>query len=288
MPAPAVSNPPFHFDSWNRNQGMCRAQGLSLAAHSLVAVILLIPVVHPILGPSLEHREASVSSTVFFPPYRHALPAGKKPAHGGGSGGNEDLTPATKGKLAPFSWLQITPPAMPHTPDTKLAAVGTVLGPPEIRLPEERLRNYGLPDASAVTDSAGPGHNAGFGNRCCGGMGLEGDGRGAGRGKNWGIGGEGEPGGWAIGTSMPECIYCPNPAFSDEARKSKTQGVVVLRLVVMPDGRAANISVVKGVGVGLDERAVEVVQTWRFRPAKEPGGKVVPIWITVEVTFRLL
>jgi len=56
----------------------------------------------------------------------------------------------------------------------------------------------------------------------------------------------------------------------------------------MPDGRAANISVVKGVGVGLDERAVEVVQTWRFRPAKEPGGKVVPVWITVEVTFRLL
>ena len=153
MPAPAVSNPPFHFDSWNRNQGMCRAQGLSLAAHSLVAVILLIPLVHPILGPSLEHREARVSSTVFFPPYRHALPAGKKPAHGGGSGGNEDLTPATKGKLAPFSWLQITPPAMPHTPDTKLAAVGTLLGPPEIRLPEERLRNYGLPDASAVTDS---------------------------------------------------------------------------------------------------------------------------------------
>src|SRR5713101_2521065 len=67
-----------------------------------------------------------------------------------------------------------------------------------------------------------------------------------------------------------------------------THGGVVLRLVVMPDGRAANISVVKGVGVGLDERAVEVVQTWRFRPAKEPGGKVVPVWITVEVTFRLL
>src|SRR3989442_4622979 len=122
MAAPAVSNPPFHFNTWNGNQGMCRAQGLSLAVHSLVAVILLIPLVHPILGPSLEHREARVSSTVFFPPYRHALPAGKKPAHGGGSGGNEDLTPATKGKLAPFSWLQITPPAMPHTPDTKLAA----------------------------------------------------------------------------------------------------------------------------------------------------------------------
>ncbi len=62
----------------------------------------------------------------------------------------------------------------------------------------------------------------------------------------------------------------------------------MLRLGVTPDGRAANISVVKGVGLGLDERAIEAVQTWRFRPATEPGGKVVPIWITVEVTFRLL
>jgi|SRR3989442_3269092 len=142
------------------------------------------------------------------------------------------------------------------------------------------MTTSGFPSALGLTDSAG------FGTGRCAGVGP-GQGKGFGPGKDSGYGG-GERGPAARGASMGECICCPNPAFSDEARKSKTQGVVVLRLVLMPDGRAANISVVRGVGVGLDERAVEVVQTWRFRPAREPSGKVVPIWITVEVTFRLL
>jgi len=87
---------------------------------------------------------------------------------------------------------------------------------------------------------------------------------------------------------MPECAYCPNPAYSDEARKAKLQGSVMLRLIVMPDGRATNISVVKGIGFGLDDRAIEAVRNWHFKPGRDAAGKSVPAWVTVEVVFRLL
>jgi periplasmic protein TonB len=255
MPAPAESNPPFHFNTWNRNQGMCRAQGLSLALHSVVALLLAFPVYRSVVDSTSPDGDQRIWERVVFP------------RGGGGGGGNRNPVPATRGNPPRVAKTQITPPAIPLNATPKLPETATLQGPPEIRLPSVPLTNYGLPTAPGLTDSAGPGGGNGFGTGCCGGVGP-GQGKGFGPGKDSGFGG-GEPEPIARGTSMPECVYCPNPAFSDEARKSKTQGVVVLRLVVMPDGRAANISVVKGVGVGLDERAVEVVQTWRFRPAKE-------------------
>jgi len=86
----------------------------------------------------------------------------------------------------------------------------------------------------------------------------------------------------------PECAYCPSPIYSDEARKAKYQGVVVLQAVITPDGRAININVVKGPGLGLEERAIDKVREWRFKPALGPGGKPVPVSVIIEVTFRLL
>lgn len=60
-----------------------------------------------------------------------------------------------------------------------------------------------------------------------------------------------------------------------------------LSVVVMPDGRATNIRVEKGLGMGLDERAVEAVKTWRFKPALGPDHKPAAVALTVELTFRL-
>ena len=78
------------------------------------------------------------------------------------------------------------------------------------------------------------------------------------------------------------------PLYSDEARKAKYQGTVVLQCVVTPDGRATNLNVVKGPGLGLEEKAMEAVRGWRFKPAIGPGGKPVPVQVIIEVTFRLL
>jgi TonB family protein len=89
------------------------------------------------------------------------------------------------------------------------------------------------------------------------------------------------------GYSFPLCIYCPQATYTSEAMRAKIEGTVVLVVVVTPDGNATNIRVKKGVGYGLDARAVETVSTWRFRPATGPDGKPATVRQVIEVTFRL-
>jgi TonB family protein len=88
------------------------------------------------------------------------------------------------------------------------------------------------------------------------------------------------------GVSAPRLIYGPDPEFSEEARKAKYQGVVVLWVIVGPDGRTHEIRVARTLGMGLDEKAVEAVRVWRFEPARK-NGNPVPVQVTVEVNFRL-
>src|SRR5260370_335034 len=100
------------------------------------------------------------------------------------------------------------------------------------------------------------------------------------------------PGGGAFrggvnGVGNPTCFYTATPEYSDEARKTKYQGAVVVEGIINLDGRVTNIKVVKGVGLGLDENAVAAVKTWRCRPAIGPSGKPVPTLVPIEVTFRL-
>ena len=85
---------------------------------------------------------------------------------------------------------------------------------------------------------------------------------------------------------MPEVIYNPEPTFSEEARKSKTQGIVLLAIVVGKDGKPYDIRVRQSLGMGLDEKAIEAVNRWRFRPAML-NGQPVATQIAVEVNFRL-
>jgi TonB family protein len=89
------------------------------------------------------------------------------------------------------------------------------------------------------------------------------------------------------GVTVPACLYCPSPNYTQEARAAKFNGTVVLEVVVTADGRAENISVVRKAGYGLDESAVETVRTWQFRPAKGPDGTPVATLVPIEVTFRI-
>src|SRR5205823_11099031 len=75
------------------------------------------------------------------------------------------------------------------------------------------------------------------------------------------------------GVSAPKAIYSPEPEYSDEARHSKYQGSVILSAVVGPDGRAHDIRVARSLGMGLDERAIQAVRTWRFRSEERRVGK---------------
>jgi len=88
------------------------------------------------------------------------------------------------------------------------------------------------------------------------------------------------------GVSPPKAIFSPDPEYTKEARKAKHQGLCVLSLIVGADGRPRDIRVARSLGMGLDEKAVEAVQRWRFEPAKK-DGKPVAVVINIEVTFRL-
>jgi len=87
--------------------------------------------------------------------------------------------------------------------------------------------------------------------------------------------------------TLPTCSYCPYPTYTDEARHGKVQGTVALQVLVGADGRAEDIRIVKGLGYGLDERAVETVRGWRFVPGRDAAKRAAAAWVTVEGVFRL-
>jgi len=89
------------------------------------------------------------------------------------------------------------------------------------------------------------------------------------------------------GVGFPSCLYCPEPQPTQEARALKIQGSVELQVVIQPDGRATNIQIVKGLGYGLDELAVDAVRSWRFKPATGPDGEPVATLTPIEIEYRL-
>jgi TonB family protein len=285
--------PPLHVTSkpvkvreiWSKNEQFGRMQALSLTVHAALVVLLLIPIFQEVM-PTVQAEKRPVVIINDISPYLAQLPAGKDKAGGGGGGGERSETPASKGKLPKFSMKPqfARPMVVPRNPNPKLAMDPTLYGPPEIKLPSPNLPNYGDPLAALLTDSSGPGSGSGIGSGSGGGIG-------SGRGGGLGPGEGGGTGGGVFragrdGVGTPVCAYCPNPTFTDEAVKARYQGVVTLRIVVTADGTATNISVVKGLGLGLDERAVEAVKGWRFRPARGPNGQPVATWVVIEVSFR--
>ena len=257
----------------------------STAAH--VVVIALI-IGGTIMGRRLVTRvEAKPQSTTqlidpgdFIP-----LKPAKTQAGGGGGGGDHDVLKASQGKLPKFSMQQITPPtAVIRNFDPKLAVTPTVVVPPDIQIAQNsNMPNFGDPKSSAVIPSNGPGSNSGMGSGDTGGVGP-GHGPGVGPGEGGGIGGGVfRPG---RGVSPPRPIYSPDPEFSEEARKAKYQGTCTLMIVVATDGRPTNIRVVNSLGMGLDEKAIETVRTWRFEPGQK-DGHAVNVEMAVEVDFHL-
>jgi TonB family protein len=218
-------------------------------------------------------------------PYLPKLPPGTKKAGGGGGGGAHELLPASRGKLPKFSLTQIVPPKVKPPDNPKFAATPTVLGMPDMKLASPNMANWGDPMSKVTNDSNGPGSGNGIGS---------GNGTGVGSGSGGGVGpGEGGGAGGGIfnagtnGYGVPACLYCPTAQFSDEAVKAKFQGTVLLVAIITAEGHATDIHVAKGLGLGLDEKAIEAVRTWRFRPALGPNGKPAAVRQTIEVTFHL-
>lgn len=195
----------------------------------------------------------------------------------GGGGGGARQPEVKKADLPKPAPRQFVPPRA-DAALSKLQAPATIVSD---------LPNLNSTDIGALTglDALnGAGTGGGIGSGLGGGIGV-GKGPGAGPGSGGGAGGDVyRPGN---GVSNPVAIYSPEPQYSEEARKAKWQGTVLLSLVVDENGHATDIKVVRALGLGLDERAIEAVSKWLFKPGMK-GGKPVKVMAQIEVTFRLL
>jgi TonB family protein len=265
-----------------------RSNGLAASAVVHVVMLGLIFGVGALSPRVVQQVQQHETVTLIAPsPDSYALPVAKKVVSGGGGGGDHDRLPATKGKLPKPAMQQITPPQIVlRNEHPKLAVQPTVVVPPQVRLAENHMPSLGNPSAvplPSAPPSNGTGSGGGIGSGSGGGVGV-GHGPGVGTGSGGGIGG----GVFKVGggISAPRPIATPDPEYTEEARNAKTQGTCVLWLIVDEQGNPRDIRVVRGLGFGLDARAIAAVKQWRFQPAQKDGHSV-NVQISVEVGFRL-
>ena len=167
----------------------------------------------------------------------------------------------------------------------KLETPSAIAVQQDIKLPDNAMPNIGVTNSANVTlASNGQGTGSGMGTGVRGRIGL----------RQWqrlGTGSGGNAGGGLFriggGVSAPVPIVSPEAEFSDEARRAKYQGVCLVSLIVDAQGNPQNPRVIRALGMGLDEKALEAVRKYKFRPALKDGKTPVPVMITIEVNFRL-
>lgn len=89
------------------------------------------------------------------------------------------------------------------------------------------------------------------------------------------------------GVTQPRCVYCPNPDATKEVRGASFSGSVVMDVLVSAEGRATQVTILRGVPFGMNEAAIGAVHGWKFKPATL-NGKTVPVKVMVEIVVRFL
>jgi len=242
---------------------------LSLFGHiALVALLLWVLHMTGLVGPKVTNIQQNVIM-VGPPPELYHIGKGGQNA---GGGGDASKLQASKGTPPKAAKIQIVPPQVLPPQQSKLQVEPTVIA--DLKIPQSN--QMGDPLSKLLTPSNGSGVGGGIGN---------GSGGGVGSGRGPGVG----PGVFRCcgsGVSAPRPLETPEPEFSEEARKAKYQGVVVLEIIVGADGRVRNPRVVRSLGMGLDEKAREKVLTWKFAPATK-DGRPVAVEMNIEVSFNL-
>jgi protein TonB len=86
--------------------------------------------------------------------------------------------------------------------------------------------------------------------------------------------------------SAPTIVFRVEPEYSEEARKARYEGKVLLEAIIKKDGRVDVLHLLRSLGFGLDQNAIEALKQWRFRPAMQ-NGKAVDSILNIEVSFNL-
>jgi len=235
------------------------------------AVILLLAV---LIGKHVQLAAPTPKTmTALLAPVPPPL-APSKTAIGGG-GGHHDLAPVTQGHLPRLATEQIVPPKAPPTLAPRLAAEPSVVVQKDLRMADMKAPDIGAPSSTLKGFSLGNGSGTGIGSGNGGGIGP-------GSGGNTG-GGIFHVGG---GVSQPIVKYSVEPEFSEEARKAKFSGNVLVYLIINEEGLPDHVRCLRDVGMGLCDKAIDAVSQYRFVPAKK-DGKPVKVDMNIEVNFNI-
>lgn len=281
-PLEVTSKPVPVKDIWGDSKNTRTAGLTSMMIHGAAIALLILLGTNEKIQQTVKESVSLIAPDIA--PYVPAKPQ-KQLMGGGGGGGNKSPLKASVGKLPKVAPRQFAPPtAVITNPEPKLAVEPTIVVQPNAPLPNVASVNFGNPLGVNGPPSNGTGSGGGIGSGKGGGVGS-GSGVGFGPGSGAGYGG----GVYKIGggVSAPVPIFKPEPEYSEEARKAKYQGSVTLSIVILADGSTSNIKVIRALGLGLDEKAIEAVSKWRFRPSLK-DGKPVAVSANVEVNFRLL
>jgi len=224
---------------------------------------------------------------------------------GGGGGGKGEKEPPNKGDVPPAVETQLSPPEInppvvpdkvedpvPDLPDPSLT-IPTIQAP--IDFPAKLNMKYGDLLAPSPTGSSGPGRGGGIGTGVGSGVGS-GSGPGFGPGSGGGFGG-GHGGGVGSGegpyimgsggVTDPVILTQTLPHYTNDAIRAKVQGIVLLQGIIRRNGMVTDVSVIRGLGYGLDAEAIScVMKEWKFR-AGLVNGRPVDVLATIEITFNL-
>jgi len=276
---PSLANSaPIHLPRWEKSARCGRAQSASAVIHTAIVCAAVVLAVHPPGSkrdplPTRGRTPPIISVTAGL----LDILRGQDPNGGRGSGTGHDLLPPTQGNLPPRSSIQFLKPTLPQNQNPELPIPPTILDPSAPR-ELKPVDNIGLPWMPDRNNSSGRGKGNTIGDGPDDSIGSS-PGEEAGTGVSRGS--------YRPGVTWPKCAYCPDPQYSDEAREAKLQGAVTLLVLVGADGRASQIRVVRGIGLGLDDRAVQAIRGWKFVPALDASRRAVPAWVTVEAVFRL-
>jgi periplasmic protein TonB len=279
LPPLEVTSKPVEVGTiWGAYEGH---QGRWSAVSGLGYVALIALSLAIFQSKAVQNKVKDVTHLIYTPigEYKPKLPPAKTQSGGGGGGGQKAPTPVSKGAAPKFAPKQFVMPELVHTETPKLPTPPTITA----EAPKILANNYGDPLAKSDLLSGGQGVN-GLGNGKGGGIG-NGNGNGLGNGEGGGAGG----GAYRIGgdVSASQIVSKIEPEYSEEARKAKYSGSVLLSIVVDEHGLPRDIKVIRPIGLGLDEKAVEAVAKWRFIPGRR-HGMAVATQAQVEVNFRLL
>jgi periplasmic protein TonB len=280
-PLEVTSKPVAVREIWGFYGGQGKRAGLtSFLVHVSVIALLFLLGTNKAVQQVVKQQIDLIAPDIA--PYKPTIK--KDTMHGGGGGGDRSPTPVSKGKLPKLANRQFVPPTVKPPDNPKLVMDPTLVIQPDANIPKVNMDQLGDPLAKSGLASNGFGSGGGMGSGRGGGVGP-------GSGAGFGPGSGGNMGGGAYriggGVSPPSILYKVEPEYSEEARKAKFQGTVLLFVIVDEHGNPRDIKVIRPLGLGLDQKAVEAVEKWKFSPGKK-DGKPVPVQAQIEVNFRLL